>query len=154
MNRAAPKTVYLCNPANPHVSGLIAYETAPCLLDVVWSPGYRLCMGDRREGLLPLQPSETKLCALENTGWNLGGAALHMIARMRDHIERLDDGRAYAADDLAVVLRGLLCSGNGNRVLIARRSSRPSDHRSPVGRGSRSTPAAPVAHCTCAPARR
>ena len=44
-------------------------------------------------------------------------AAMQMVTRMRDHIERLDDGTAYAADDLAVVLRALLCPGNGNQVL-------------------------------------
>jgi hypothetical protein len=75
-------------------------------------------MRSRREGRLPEGPSGAKLGELENTGWNLGGAALQMVARLRDHIERLDDGRAYAVDDLAVVLRGLLCSGKGNRVLM------------------------------------
>jgi hypothetical protein len=36
---------------------------------------------------------------------------------LRDHIERLDNGAVHAADDLAVVLRALLCGGTGNRVL-------------------------------------
>jgi hypothetical protein len=61
---------------------------------------------------------ETKPGELLNTGANLAGAALQLVGRLRDHIERLDDGRAYAADDLAVVLRCLLCSGKGNRVLM------------------------------------
>jgi hypothetical protein len=75
-------------------------------------------MHRRLEGRLPAQQSGAGAGELENTGWNLGGAALQMIARLRDHIERLDDGRAYAVDDLAVVLRALVCSGNGNRVLM------------------------------------
>jgi hypothetical protein len=41
-----------------------------------------------------------------------------MVCRLRDHIERLDDGVVYAADDLAVVLRALICPGDGNRVLM------------------------------------
>jgi hypothetical protein len=41
-----------------------------------------------------------------------------MLARLRDHIERLDDGVAHAADDLAVVLRALLCNSRGNDVLV------------------------------------
>ena len=44
-------------------------------------------------------------------------AAMQMVTRMRDHIERIDDGHAYAADDLAVVLRALLCPGRGNDVI-------------------------------------
>lgn len=40
-----------------------------------------------------------------------------MVCRVRDHIERLDDGAAYAADDLAVVLRALLAPAQGNDVL-------------------------------------
>lgn len=138
MNRPAARTVYLCNPAILQISGLTT-RPRPCILDVVWPLGYRLCMGDRREGRLPLKPSETKLGELENTGWNLGGAALQMIARLRDHIERLDDGHAYAVDDLAVVLGGLLCSGNGNRVLM--RLAQSGGLAVPRVRLSRPTPA-------------
>lgn len=42
---------------------------------------------------------------------------MQMTSRLRDHIERLDSGVAYAADDLAVVLRAMLCASRGNRVL-------------------------------------
>lgn len=45
------------------------------------------------------------------------GQALHMLCRLRDHIDRLDRGAAYAVDDLAVVLRAMLYQGDGNRVL-------------------------------------
>jgi hypothetical protein len=67
---------------------------------------------------MPRKTPETKPGELLNTGSSLAGAALQLVGRLRDHIERLDDGRAYAADDLAVVLRCLLCSGKGNRVLM------------------------------------
>jgi hypothetical protein len=67
---------------------------------------------------MPRQTPEVKPGELPNTGLSLAGAALHLVGRLRDHIERLDEGRAYAADDLAVVLRCLLCSGKGNRVLM------------------------------------
>lgn len=40
-----------------------------------------------------------------------------MVCRLRDHIERIDNGAAYAADDLAVVLRALLAPARGNDVL-------------------------------------
>jgi len=40
-----------------------------------------------------------------------------MVSRLRDHIERIDNGVVYAVDDLAVVLRALLCHGKGNSVL-------------------------------------
>jgi hypothetical protein len=40
-----------------------------------------------------------------------------MTARLRDHIERLDNGVVYAVDDLAVVLRAMLCPGAGNDVM-------------------------------------
>ncbi|MBI9115674.1 hypothetical protein JAV76_11680 [Sanguibacter sp. YZGR15] len=40
-----------------------------------------------------------------------------MMCRLRDHIERIDNGAAYAADDLAVVLRALLAPAHGNDVL-------------------------------------
>lgn len=52
-----------------------------------------------------------------NQGLALAMGALQMITRLRDHIERLDNGHAYAADDLAVVLRALLVRGQGNDVL-------------------------------------
>ena len=67
---------------------------------------------------VPKTTPQTKPGELLNMGSNLAGAALQLVGRLRDHIERLDDGRAYAADDLAVVLRCLLCSGKGNRVLM------------------------------------
>jgi len=41
-----------------------------------------------------------------------------MTSRLRDHIERIDEGAPHAIDDLAVVLRALVCSGRGNRVLM------------------------------------
>lgn len=47
----------------------------------------------------------------------LQGQALHAIDRLRDHIERVDQGKVYAADDLAVVLRLLVHPGRGNDVL-------------------------------------
>jgi hypothetical protein len=62
-----------------------------------------------------------------------------MVARLRDHIERLDDGCAYAVDDLAVVLRALLCSANGNRVLM--RLAQSAGLSIPKVRLSRPTPA-------------
>lgn len=43
--------------------------------------------------------------------------ALHLSCRVRDHIERLDSGVAYAVDDLAVTLRAMLSDGPGNQVL-------------------------------------
>jgi len=55
---------------------------------------------------------------MSNSGWNLVGASLQMISRLRDHIERLDNGVVYADDDLSVVMRALLCPGIGNRVLM------------------------------------
>jgi hypothetical protein len=48
---------------------------------------------------------------------NIIGSAMQMTARLRDHIERLDNGVVYAADDLAVVLRAMLVESKGNRVL-------------------------------------
>lgn len=50
-------------------------------------------------------------------GPHLYGQALHMVCRLRDHIERIDNGAAYAADDLAVVLRALLTPGRGCDVI-------------------------------------
>src|SRR5215469_16184910 len=52
-----------------------------------------------------------------HVGEGITGSALQMTSRLRDHIERLDSGVAYAADDLAVVLRAMLCASKGNRVL-------------------------------------
>ncbi|ANP74835.1 hypothetical protein [Cryobacterium arcticum] len=49
--------------------------------------------------------------------WHLKGQTLHLLARLRDHIERIDTGKAYAVDDLAVVLRAFLHPGRGNDVL-------------------------------------
>ena len=69
-------------------------------------------------GVRPPESSGAKPGELENRGWNLVGAALQMTSRLRDHIERLDEGAVYAVDDLAVVLRALVCSGKGNRVLM------------------------------------
>ena len=40
-----------------------------------------------------------------------------MVSRLRDHIERLDNGVVHAVDDIAVVLRALLCDGSGNNVM-------------------------------------
>lgn len=54
---------------------------------------------------------------LIQSGDALIGAAVNMVSRLRDHIERLDSGVAYAADDIAVLLRALVCDGNGNFVL-------------------------------------
>jgi hypothetical protein len=51
-------------------------------------------------------------------GFHFIGQTIHLICRLRDHIERLDSGVAYAADDIAVVLRALLHPGAGNRVLM------------------------------------
>jgi hypothetical protein len=42
---------------------------------------------------------------------------MHLTCRIRDHIERLDEGVVYAVDDLAVTLRAMLHHGKGNRVL-------------------------------------
>jgi hypothetical protein len=52
-----------------------------------------------------------------HAGFGIVGSALHMVSRLRDHIERVDNGAVYAVDDLAVVLRALLCHGRGNSVL-------------------------------------
>jgi hypothetical protein len=52
-----------------------------------------------------------------HVGNQILGSAMQMTSRLRDHIERLDDGAVHAADDLAVVLRALLCPGKGNGVL-------------------------------------
>jgi hypothetical protein len=46
------------------------------------------------------------------------GQSLHMLSRVRDHIERIDNGAVYAVDDLAVVLRAMLGDGKGNNVLL------------------------------------
>jgi hypothetical protein len=51
--------------------------------------------------------------------FHLVGYLISGAARLRDHIERIDDGAAYAADDLAVVLR-LLVSGVSGGQLISR----------------------------------
>ena len=73
-------------------------------------------MARRRQKRQPLaMPSQGDLLA---TRWNLFGATVQMVSRLRDHIERLDDGIVYAADDLAVVLRALVCPGRGNSVLL------------------------------------
>lgn len=84
-------------------------RASPCYLGFAVERPFEEC----RERRQKQSPGE-----LLNTGSVLGGAALQLVGRLRDHIERLDDGRAYAADDLAVVLRCLLCSGRGNRVLM------------------------------------
>lgn len=41
----------------------------------------------------------------------------NLSARIRDHTRRMDEGLAYAADDLAVALRVLLHKGRGGHVL-------------------------------------
>lgn len=51
------------------------------------------------------------------TGKMLLGPTIHHVSRLRDHIERLDDGAVTAIDDLAVVLRMLVCDGAGNNLL-------------------------------------
>lgn len=58
---------------------------------------------------------------------HLAGQALHAMDRLHDHIARLDEGRAYAADDLAVVLRLLVGKGKGLNLLhrIARPGTGP-----------------------------
>ena len=55
------------------------------------------------------------------------GSAVQLLARLRDHVARLDSGLAYASDDLAVVLRALVGSGRGNHVLarVADRTNQP-----------------------------
>lgn len=45
------------------------------------------------------------------------GRVVQMTARLRDHIERMDNGVPYAVDDLAVVLRAFLHPKPGNDVL-------------------------------------
>ena len=55
---------------------------------------------------------------LSNEQARLLGPAINLITRMRDHVERLDEGAVHAVDDLAVTLRALLCSGRGNNVLL------------------------------------
>lgn len=69
----------------------------------------------RRKGPRPAVATPGNLVT---SGLALAGAALQLVSRLRDHIERLDDGVVYAADDLAVVLRALVCPGDGNRVLM------------------------------------
>ncbi|ACL42454.1 hypothetical protein Achl_4503 (plasmid) [Pseudarthrobacter chlorophenolicus A6] len=51
--------------------------------------------------------------------FHLAGYLMSGAARLRDHIERIDDGAAYAVDDLALVLRLLVSGGRGGE-LIAR----------------------------------
>lgn len=65
-----------------------------------------------RPSAVRLRPGE-----LDISGHALIGPAMQMTARLRDHIERLDNGVVYAVDDLAVVLRAMLCPGRGNDVL-------------------------------------
>jgi hypothetical protein len=55
--------------------------------------------------------------SFSHSGTGIIGSALQMISRLRDHVERMDNGVVYAVDDLAVVLRALLCHGKGNGVL-------------------------------------
>ena len=50
-------------------------------------------------------------------GGHFIGQSVHLVNRIRDHIERLDDGVEYAVDDLAVVMRAMLSNGRGNDVL-------------------------------------
>ncbi len=52
-----------------------------------------------------------------HVGSQILGSAMQMTSRLRDHIDRLNDGAVHASDDLAVVLRALLCPGKGNGVL-------------------------------------
>jgi hypothetical protein len=59
----------------------------------------------------------TTSSGFSHTGFGIVGSALHMVSRLRDHIERIDNGVVYAVDDLAVVLRALMCHGQGNSVL-------------------------------------
>jgi hypothetical protein len=51
--------------------------------------------------------------------FHLVGYLVSAAARLRDHIERIDDGSAYAVDDLALVLR-LLVAGGRDGELISR----------------------------------
>jgi hypothetical protein len=51
--------------------------------------------------------------------FHLAGYLISGAARLRDHIERIDEGAAYAVDDLALVLR-LLVSGARGGELISR----------------------------------
>lgn len=48
---------------------------------------------------------------------NFIGRVIHLLCRLRDHIERVDNGAVYAVDDLAVVLRAFVAKGPGNDVL-------------------------------------
>ena len=54
---------------------------------------------------------------LVHVGLGLSMGAMQLLTRLRDHIERLDGGHPYAADDLAVVLRALMHPGSRNDVL-------------------------------------
>ena len=60
-------------------------------------------------------------------GHHVRGQALHAMDRLRDHIERIDEGKYYAVDDLSVVLRLLVHPGRGNDLL--RRLSQSSTAR-------------------------
>ncbi|MHA7297672.1 hypothetical protein [Pseudarthrobacter sp. MDT3-1] len=51
--------------------------------------------------------------------YHLAGYLMSGAARLRDHIERIDEGVAYAVDDLALVLR-LMVSGARGGELISR----------------------------------
>lgn len=61
--------------------------------------------------------SRSLTCVVNLAGKALLGPAIHQVSRLRDHIERLDDGSVTAIDDLAVVLRLLICDGKGNDLL-------------------------------------
>jgi hypothetical protein len=45
------------------------------------------------------------------------GALVHLASRLADHIHRVDEGNVAAADDLASVLRTLVCDGKGNHAV-------------------------------------
>jgi len=64
-------------------------------------------------GIQKTQPTESG----STRSWHIKGQTLHLLSRLRDHIERIDAGKAYAVDDLAVVLRAFLHPGRGNDVL-------------------------------------
>jgi hypothetical protein len=49
--------------------------------------------------------------------WALFRTLSNVLARVRDHMRRMDEGLGYAVDDLAVALRVLLHTGRGGHLL-------------------------------------
>ncbi len=55
---------------------------------------------------------------IDHPAFALLGPVVSMTARIRDAIERIDNGALYATDDLVVLLRAVLSPTRGNNVLM------------------------------------